>query len=189
MEKSTAPKSSKLEKSVKLSSGISARKEGSSLVLKGPKGEVKKSMASAVITMDVHADVVIFHMPKDNRNYRKLLNTSVAHTKNMLRGVSEGHHYLLRICSGHFPMNVTVGKDELIVKNYVGERVARSMKLPQGVQVKLNGRDITVDSTDKDLAGNVAAAIESLTRRANYDRRRFQDGIYIVIKDGKEVRA
>lgn len=182
-------KQSKLEKSVKLAQGVSARVDGGFLVLKGPKGEVRKSMESATIKMEASGDTVTFRMPKDNRHFRKQLNTFVAHAKNMQRGVTEGHHYLLRICSGHFPMNVTIGKDELVVKNYVGERVARSMKLPKGVEVKLNGRDITVDSADKDLAGTVASRIEGLTKRANFDRRRFQDGIYIVIKDGKEVRA
>ena len=116
------------------------------------------------------------------------MKSFVAHAKNMQKGVTEGHHYLLRICSGHFPMNVTVSKNEFVVKNYVGERVPRSMKLPSGVEVKVNGRDITVDSTDKNLAGMVASRIEGLKKRANFDKRRFQDGIYIVIKDGKEVR-
>ncbi|HLD19051.1 MAG TPA: 50S ribosomal protein L6 [Candidatus Nanoarchaeia archaeon] len=179
---------SKLEKSVKLETGITAKQEGMELILKGPKGETRKSMASAQVVMKVESDNVKFVIPKNNRHHRKAMNSFVAHAKNMQKGVTEGHHYLLRICSGHFPMNVTVSKNEFVVKNYVGERVPRSMKLPSGVEVKVNGRDITVDSTDKNLAGMVASRIEGLTKRANFDKRRFQDGIYIVIKDGKEVR-
>lgn len=176
------------EKSLKLGEGVSANKDGKYLVLKGPKGEVKKSMESASVSFRIENNSVIFSVPTDNRNNRKMMNTLAAHAKNMHKGVTETHHYLLRICSGHFPMNVTVSKDDFVVKNYVGERVARSIKLPKGVDVKINGRDVTVDSTDKDLAGMVASNIEGLTKRANFDKRRFQDGIYIVIKDGKEVR-
>lgn len=181
-------KPSKLEKRLKLITGITAKKEGDMLVMKGPKGEVKKSFASAQVNTEVQGDEVLFKIPRDNRTYRMAMNSLVAHTKNMQRGVTEGHHYLLRICSGHFPMNVAASKDELVIKNFLGERVPRTMPLPQGISIKINARDITIDSADKDLAGMVASNIESLTRRANYDRRVFQDGIYIVIKDGKEVR-
>ncbi|MEK6967999.1 MAG: 50S ribosomal protein L6 [Nanoarchaeota archaeon] len=179
---------SKLEKSLNLAPGVTARKEGSDLVLKGPKGEAQKSFASAQVEMSIGSDAVKFTIKKNNRNQRRQMNTFLAHIKNMQKGVVEGHHYLLRICSGHFPMNVAVTKDELVVKNYVGERVPRSIKIPSGVQVKVNGRDITVDSSNKDIAGMTASRIEGMTKRANFDKRRFQDGIYIVLKDGKGVR-
>lgn len=177
-----------MEKAVKLLDGVSAKKDGFNLTLKGAKGEVTKSFASAQVDFDVNDGKVIFKAPKDSRKYRAVMGTFVAHLKNMQKGASQTHNYLLRVCSGHFPMNVAITKDEFTVKNFLGERVPRKMPLPKGVTVKLNGRDITIESTDKDLAGKVASRIEKLTLRSNYDRRVFQDGIYIVNKDGKEVR-
>ena len=37
------------------------------------------------------------------------------------------------------------------------------------------------------LAGQTAADIEQMTRRPSFYTRIFQDGIYITIKDGKEI--
>ncbi|MBS3165081.1 hypothetical protein J4439_06645 [Candidatus Woesearchaeota archaeon] len=61
------------------------------------------------------------------------------------------------------------------------------LKLRQGVQVKVEGSDIRVESVSRELAGQTAASIEQLTRRPGFDNRIFQDGIYIVEKSGKEV--
>ncbi len=62
------------------------------------------------------------------------------------------------------------------------------MKLKEGVSIKVEGDMINVESIDKGLAGQTAADIEQLTRRTNYDTRIFQDGIYIINKDGKEIK-
>ena len=46
----------------------------------------------------------------------------------------------------------------------------------------MEGNLIYVESCDKELAGQVAADIEQTTRRPGFDRRIFQDGIYIIEK-------
>ena len=53
--------------------------------------------------------------------------------------------------------------------------------------VKVEGSEIIIESTNKELAGQAAADIEQLTRITNKDRRIFQDGIYITEKDGKKI--
>ncbi len=177
-----------IKTSVTLLDGVTAKLEGSDIIMKGKKGEVKRSFESAQVKITVDDGKINLSAPRDNRNFRAMVNTFVAHLGNMQKGAMEGHVYVLRICSGHFPMNVAVSKDELIIKNYVGERVARTMKIPQGIKVTIAGRDITLESTSKELAGKVASDIEQLTRRSNFDRRVFQDGIFIVSKDGESVR-
>ena len=47
---------------------------------------------------------------------------------------------------------------------------------------------IEVEGTDKELTSQQAASIEQLTRRPGYDKRVFQDGIYIIEKDGKRIK-
>jgi len=53
--------------------------------------------------------------------------------------------------------------------------------------VTVDGHFIIVESVNKENAGQTAASIEKLTRRAAFDKRVFQDGIFIIEKDGKPV--
>ena len=54
--------------------------------------------------------------------------------------------------------------------------------------MKVEGELIHVAGTNKEIAGQVSADIEQLTRRPGYDTRIFQDGIWITSKDGKEMK-
>jgi large subunit ribosomal protein L6 len=84
-------------------------------------------------------------------------------------------------------MNVSVSGDTFAIKNFLGEKVPRTLKIKEGVTVKVEGTDVTVESTDIEKAGQVAADIEQLTRITNRDIRIFQDGIYIVEKSRKPL--
>jgi large subunit ribosomal protein L6 len=82
-------------------------------------------------------------------------------------------------------MNVSIKGQTLEVKNFIGEVVPRSYSFSKDVDVKLNGEMISVTGINKELVSQTAGSIEQLTRRVGFDRRIFQDGIYIVDKDGK----
>ena len=84
-------------------------------------------------------------------------------------------------------MNVSVSGDELIIKNFLGEKIPRKIKLKQGVEVKVDGNTITVSGPDKELVGQVSADIEQKSRRPGFDKRIFQDGIYLIEKAGKKI--
>ena len=85
-------------------------------------------------------------------------------------------------------MNVRITVNKLVIKNFLGEKVPRTLEFKNGVQVKVDGDLIHVVSNSKELAGQVSADIEQLTRRPGYDTRVFQDGCYIISKDGKELK-
>lgn len=84
-------------------------------------------------------------------------------------------------------MNVSVEKGNVIVKNFLGEKMARVARILEGSEVKVNGDEIIVTSVNKETAGQTASNIEQCTRVTNKDRRIFQDGIYITQKGGKSV--
>jgi large subunit ribosomal protein L6 len=85
-------------------------------------------------------------------------------------------------------MSVAVKDNEFIVKNFFGEKIPRIIKIKEGADVKVEGDIINVESPNKEIAGQVAADIEHLTKRANYDSRVFQDGIWITEKAGKKIK-
>jgi large subunit ribosomal protein L6 len=84
-------------------------------------------------------------------------------------------------------MNVSHDKAEnvLVVKNFLGEKVDRRIKLVEGVDVKVDKEIIELESHDREKAGQCAANIEKGTRVRNKDRRVFQDGIFIIEKPGR----
>jgi large subunit ribosomal protein L6 len=84
-------------------------------------------------------------------------------------------------------MNVSVSNKKLIIKNFFGEKIPREVKL-KNANVKVEGELIYVTSQNKETAGQISADIEQVTRRPGYDTRVFQDGIYIINKDGKEMK-
>ena len=156
--------------------------------VKGAKGEVKRKFIFPKINITKEGNTIIFKSKKPTKREKAAIYSTEAHLKNMFKGVTNVSLYKLKICSGHFPMKVTLKGNVFEVKNYMGETVPRKLTLKPGVEVKVAEPEVTVTSPDKDLAGQTAAAIEQLTRRANFDRRIFQDGIYIIMKDGVEVK-
>jgi large subunit ribosomal protein L6 len=177
------------EDEVKMPTGVSARMDGPALVVKGKNGELKRRLAEPGMDVSVNGSSVVIKIKLFTKRHKTKIGTMKAHIRNMFKGVSQGHVYKLKVCSGHFPMNVAVTGNQLVVKNFIGEKIPRTLDFDKNVKVKLDGQVLTLESHDKELAGTTASEIEHLTRRANYDRRVFQDGIYITEKDGKPVRS
>lgn len=173
---------------IKLAETVSSQLDKNILTLKGPKGEVKRDFPDKNISIEQKEGAIILKAPKFNKTNKKIIKSYAAHIRGMVKGSLEGYKYTLKICSGHFPMNVSVNGDQLIVKNFLGEKVPRTLRLKAGANVKVEGDLIVVESPNKEIAGQVSADVELLTRRTGYDGRIFQDGIWIVSKGSKEAK-
>lgn len=156
--------------------------------VKGQLGEVERVIADPLITVKLEGSTLNIIGDGATKRERRKIGTWKAHISNMLKGAQEGHTYKLKICSGHFPMNVSLTDTEFMVKNFLGEKVPRQVNRRKGVKVKVDGDIITVESTSKELAGQTAADIEKLCKITGRDKRVFQDGIWIFEKDGKVVK-
>jgi len=156
--------------------------------VKGPKGEVKRKFIFPKITITKEGNTILFNVKKPTKREKAAIFTTQAHLGNMFKGVLNLCVYKLKICSGHFPMKVTYKNNVLEVKNYMGETVPRTLKIKPGVDVVVKEPEVIVTGPDKELTATTAAAIEQIARRANFDRRIFQDGIYITSKDGIDIK-
>ena len=175
-------------KEIELPANSSASLNGQILTIMGEKGEVKKQLKQRNISISIDGNKIVLGANRTTKENKKILGSLTAHVKNMIKGSSENYNYTLKICSGHFPMNVSISGNKIIVKNFLGEKVPRVMHLKEGADVKADGDLIHVTSTSKELAGQVSDDIEQLTRRPGFDTRIFQDGIYLINKDGKELK-
>ena len=105
----------------------------------------------------------------------------------MINGIEKGFEYKLKAVYSHFPITVELHGKEAIIKNFLGEKIPRKTKILPNVDVKIDKDFITVNSSDKESAGQTAANFEKATWIRLKDRRVFQDGIFIINKAGKEI--
>lgn len=177
----------KMQEEIEIPAGVEAQVDKNLVTIKGKKGELKKMFPHHKVNLERKEKMIIISSDNATKREKMVMGSFSAHINNMMKGVVDGHTYRLKICSGHFPMNVSVSGQDFIVKNFLGEKVPRVLKLKGGVSVRIEGSDVVVESPDKELAGQAAADIEKLTTIKGRDLRIFQDGIYITNKDGKDM--
>ncbi len=170
-----------LEK-IKIPGGVEVSVINHMVGVKGIKGEINKKLFDPRISIVKEDDNIIVKCSKASKYDLTKANTYIAHIKNMLKGVSNGYEARLKICSGHFPMNVSVSDNKIIIKNFLGEKVPRVTNIMGRVNVKVEGDIIIVSGCDKDNVGQTSANIENVTRITKKDRRVFMDGIFIIKK-------
>ena len=162
---------------------------GREIKVKGPKGEVVKTFVALGITISAEQNKLKIGAAKATKREKRLINTLAAHVRNMIEGVQRPYIYRLKICSGHFPMTASIAGDKFIVKNFLGEKKPRTLTLKNGISVKIEGANITIESCDIELAGQTAGHIELLMRVGRgHDRRTFQDGVYITEKPERVLK-
>ena len=175
-------------KVLELPEGVDVSIDGSIVTIKGPKGELTRDFKHPSIRFEIADDKLVVKTvnKKPTKRDKMFINTFAAHLRNMIVGVTKGYVAKLKICSGHFPMNVSISNGKLIIKNFFGEKIPREAKLYNDVNVNIDGEFVIVKGINKESVGQTAANIEQSTRIKNRDRRVFQDGIWIVEKTHPE---
>lgn len=174
---------------IEVPEGVEVNYESNNLKVKGKDSEISRMINTPKVNISVKDKKVVLEAKKATKREKMHLKTIKAHINNMLSGVLEKHYYKLKICSSHFPVSAAAKGKEFSVSNFLGEKVPRTCKIPENVDVKVEGDMITVESPDKEAAGRAASSIEQLCRITDKDRRIFQDGIYMINKDGKEITS
>lgn len=172
---------------VEIPEGVEVLIDKKLLTTKGEKGENTRKFHYPGIELKKEEKNVILGCKISTKREKSIMGVFRAHIRNMLKGVKEGFSYKLKICSGHFPMTVEAKENQIIINNFLGEKKPRIAKILDGVNVNIEGDIISVEGHNKEATGQTAANIEKITRISNRDRRIFQDGIYIVEKDGKII--
>ncbi|MEK6874834.1 MAG: 50S ribosomal protein L6 [Nanoarchaeota archaeon] len=172
---------------IPLPSGVSATYTNGLLSIKGLHGENKRIFTKPNIHLNIEDTTIKIYTKQGTKKEKTMLYSTLAHIKNMIKGVQDLFRYELKICNGHFPMNITLQGNVLLVKNFLGEKIPRKVTISSGVKVTLAGDKINIESIDIECAGKTASDIEQICRISNRDRRIFQDGIYITKKCGEAV--
>ena len=165
---------------VTIPDGVKVELEGSVLKVRGPKGQLERTVRFPQITTIVEGNDVVFSTKSDRKNVIAMVGTFTAHTKNMCRGVTSGFEYRMKVVYSHFPIQSSSRVTSSEINNFLGEKKARYATIVNGVTAKIGNDEIVLSGIDKELLGNASANIEHATKIRNRDPRVFQDGIYVV---------
>jgi large subunit ribosomal protein L9e len=176
--------------------GVTVEIKSRIVTITGPRGILKKSfkhtdMELELITEKVGKNkgskaisVTMWHA---GRKHSACLRTCVSHLSNMIKGVTKGFRYKMRLVYAHFPINVSVAdnKKSLEIRNFLGERITRKVDMLEGVEIALGtGQkdELVLEGNDIENVSQSAATIRQSVLVKNKDIRKFLDGIYVSEK-------
>jgi len=162
---------------------VSAELDHLDLTVEGPNGSVTRRLWYPDVSVSVEDGSVAIEAPEESdAKTRATVGTFESHIRNMFHGVTEGWTYEMEVFYAHFPMQVEVQGEEVVIENFLGERAPRRTPIRGDTQVEVDGEELTLSGSDKEAVGQTAADIEQLTRVSDKDNRVFQDGVYITQK-------
>lgn len=174
-----------LTREVEIPKDLEINIENNEIIAKKQGTEIKRRFDRVLLAKEENK--IILKIKGETKREKKQINTVVAHVKNIILGLEKKFVYKLQICSVHFPMNVLIKDNSVIIKNFLGEAKERKAKILPNAEVKIEKDIITVESMDKEAAGQTAANIEKTTKVRNKDIRIFQDGIFMIEKSGRRI--
>lgn len=164
--------------------GVTADVSGTRITIRGPKGELMKDFDNPrfnkKIDLSLQGNALVVRTASDNRKVGAVVGTIAGHARNMIAGVTAGYRYAMKINYSHFPITVTVKDGKIEIRNFLGEKGARTADVIGGTVVSVEKDDIVLTGISKDEVGQTAANIEQACAVRGRDRRVFQDGIFIT---------
>ncbi|HXF84099.1 MAG TPA: 50S ribosomal protein L6 [Anaerolineales bacterium] len=141
---------------VSIPSGVQVNVQGSSVHVKGPKGELARTF-SPLIGIALENGQVVVTRRSDKPEERALHGTTRAIIANMVRGVSAGFEVALEVEGVGYRAEMD-GKNLML---YVGYSHPVKVEPPAGISfdVDQKTRQIKVMGFDRELVGQVAAEI------------------------------
>ncbi|MDK2825398.1 LSU ribosomal protein L6P [Methanolobus vulcani] len=171
-----------IKKTITIPEGVTVTMQGRLLSVTGPKGKIERNFWYPDVKVEVVGSEVIVDSTVMKKTQKAMVGTFASHITNMVKGVTEGFEYRMKVVYSHFPMQIKVEGDRLMIGNFLGEKKPRSAKILGETKVKASGDEVVVTGNNKEDVGQTAANIEQTTRIKRFDPRVFQDGIYTVEK-------
>ena len=178
-----------MKKELKIPEGVEITINEREIIVKGPKGEVKKDFDNPRYNNYIKiesGDKFILSSDEKKKAIRRISGTMLAHVRNMITGVSKGYEYKMKIYYAHFPINVEVKDKEVHINNFLGEKAPRIVRIKNDVEIKASKDSVIIKGNDIEGVGQTAADIENVCKITLRDRRIFNDGVYIDVKGVQE---
>jgi len=169
------------ERTIELPEDVSAALDHLDLTIEGSNGSVTRRLWYPDVSVSAEDDAIVIAYPDDaDRQTNATVGTFASHVDNMIHGVTEGWEYEMEVFYAHFPMDVDIEGDEVVITNFLGETAPRRAAIRGDTDVQIDGEELVLTGPSKEDVGQTAASIEQLTRVTDKDTRIFQDGVYIT---------
>ena len=170
------------ETRIEIPEDVTAEMDHLDITVEGPNGSVSRRLWYPDITVSVEDGEVVVSAEIEDAKTTSTVGTFESHVRNMFHGVTEGWEYHMEVFYSHFPMQVDVEGNEVVISNFLGERHPRRATIRGDTEVRIDGEEITLTGPSIEDVGQTAADVEQLTRVKDKDTRVFQDGVYITQK-------
>ena len=166
-------------------SGVEVKINGSTITVKGPKGELTKTF-DPILSIDQESNEVLVTRPNDEKKARSLHGLTRSLINNMVIGVSDGYQRTLDIVGVGYRAtqqgpNITlqVGLSHLV-----------EVVPPPGIELEAEGQTrIQVRGIEKDVVGQTAAKIRKVRRPDRYKGKGIRyAGENVRLKPGKGAK-
>ena len=164
--------------------GVQLAIDGRKIKATGPKGTLEEDFSHMPVHFALDGGSLRVYSEWARKREVALVGTALAHVRNMVRGVTKGYTYKLKIVYAHFPVTVKVqDKDrKLTIENFTGEKTPRTVRIVGSAKVKVVSDEVHVQGSRLQDVSQTAANIQNATKIKDKDQRVFLDGIYIFEK-------
>jgi len=143
--------------SIKLPDEVKVSIEKKSVKVIGPKGELEVKLPREIALVEKDGEVLV-EVKSKSKNSNALHGTIRALVANMVKGVTKGWSKELELIGTGYRSEVS--GNELILT--VGFSHPVKMEISEGLTIKSEKTTITIEGTDKELVGQMAAKVRAI---------------------------
>lgn len=168
---------------IELPDGVDITIKGSDITVKGPKGELSRTV-DPELKVEIEDGQLVITRPTDQRRHRSLHGLTRALLNNMVVGVTEGYERRLEIRGTGYRAEME-GENLKLTVGYSHDIVV--VPPPElSFQVEDRGQTVIITAIDKEMIGQVAADIRKLRPPEPYQGKGIRyEGEYVRQKAGK----
>jgi large subunit ribosomal protein L6 len=146
------------KKPIAVPSGVTARVEGQMVSVKGPRGELSRSLHREMqIALD--GDQITVARPSEEKKHKALHGLTRTLVANMVEGVSKGFVKTLELQGVGYKAEAKPYGVNLIV----GFSHPVKYEAPKGIKISVEGNTVVkIEGVDKEAVGQVAAELRSV---------------------------
>jgi large subunit ribosomal protein L6 len=171
---------------VPLPKGVTAAIDGRTVTVKGPKGEISRTVHPE-LTLTLENDTVAVKRPSDEPRHKALHGLTRTLVANMVEGVTKGFSKALDIQGVGYKAEVKPFGVQLVV----GYSHPVPYHAPKGIKISVEGNtQVKIEGVDKELVGQVAAELRSVRPPEPYKGKGIRyAGEQVRRKAGKTAQA
>ncbi len=171
---------------VPLPSGVTATIAGQFVTVKGPKGEISRTVHRE-LTVVLEAGTIMVRRPSDEPRHKALHGLTRTLVANMVEGVTKGFAKALEIQGVGYKAEIKPFGVQLVV----GYSHPVPYHAPKGIKISVDGNvQVKVEGVDKELVGQVAAELRAVRPPEPYKGKGIRYvGEQVRRKAGKTAQA